>query len=138
MSTITLTLTDNTASYAFSGSVVYGTGGYVQRLNQFQIPLSDGTDVVYDGGPNIVKWELLVKNVSISEGLGLEAFLKDTLFFAKKTFSITGIPHINLGNGLGESVQGARYDGGASSQGLLALAPPGIYSVNFSYKFKEG
>lgn len=137
MATVTFTELSTSQAVSITGSIIYGTDYYVKRLNQFSLEISDGNDVVYDAGPNIVIGTLMMKGISYQEGLDFEDWLENNLIFQKNLFSIGGIQGVNLGNGLNTGISGARYTGGRTTEGVLKPVAPGTFNLNFPYKFKK-
>jgi hypothetical protein len=123
--------------FTLTGSIIYGTESSAKRLNQFKLSLSDGSDIVYDGGPTIKECILRMKGVDYDNGLGFETFLEDVLVFEKNTFSVSAVTGVNLGAGVNTAITNARYTGGKSSKGVCQPVAPGTFNISFPYKFKK-
>lgn len=133
MTTITMTPAIGTV-LNFSGNIVYGTDHYFKRLNQLKLECSDGSDLVYDGGPTKGYGSLIVKRISYSDGINIETWVKSTIYYQKYTFSISAITNVNLGNGKNTPITGARFLKN-STEGLLEFVAPGMYNLTFDYSF---
>lgn len=134
-----ITLDQNSNQINLVGSVVYGTEFYTERLNQFELPTADGSQVVYDGaGPNKRICLLAMKGLSYATGLVLENWIKTKIVFALNTFSMIPVTSgVDLGAGKGSTIQGARYRGANSTKGILELVAPGTWDLKFPYYFIE-
>lgn len=125
-------------SVTINGSIVYGTYFYTDRLNQFELPLADGSDVVYDGGPNIRRCLLVMKGISYDAGIAFEDWLKTKAVFALNDFAIISVTDgVDLGAGKGENILEAYYAGKQSTKDVLKLVAPGTWDLTFPYKFIE-
>jgi hypothetical protein len=130
-----ITLTPSTGSpITFGGTIVYGTTFYDKRLNQVRQECSDGSDVVFDGGPTKSYGILLVKRISYDDGEALRTWLAGTLYFQKYTFTISALTNVNLGKGKNTQVTGCRYLKN-NSDGLLEFVAPGMYNLTMEYSF---
>lgn len=134
---VDLVLTQGENVVTVPGNIVYGTEWYDKRLNQYAMETADGGDIVYDGGPTLVYGVILMKNVSYTDGELLRSWIRTYAIFQKNTFTISAITGLDLGNGKGVAITGARYNGSNDMKGVLAYEAPGIYSVNFPYKYKR-
>jgi hypothetical protein len=130
-----ITFTPSTGSpITFIGTIVYGTTFYHRRLNQLRQECSDGSDVVYDGGPNKGYGTLVVKRLSYDGGEALRTWIESTINMQKLTFTISALTNINLGKGKNTQVTGCRY-GKNNTEGLLEFKAPGMYDLTLEYTF---
>ena len=132
---ISITFTQGANAVIISASVVYGTDYYDKRLNQFELPTADGTDVVYDNGPIMCHGTLVMKGISYTDGNALRTWLKTYAIFAYNTFTISAISCVDLGKGKNIAITSVRWDGGQNTQGAFQLVAPGNYDITFPYRF---
>ena len=133
---ISLNFVNDGTTVTVRGSVVYGTIFYPVRLNQKRVPTVDGVDYVYDNGTKITEGIIIFKNMSSSDAIALRNFITDTIIFEKNLFSITGVnANLNLGAGLGMSLNNVRFIGGNTLKDIFEPAPPQNFHVKFPYKY---
>jgi len=136
MVTVTLTQTENGGTIVnLSANVVYGTDFYDIRLNQSEQELVTGDTIVYDAGPTRVHGVLVMKNVSYTDGESLRAWISGNIKFAYNRFTIAPLSAVNLGNGKNTAVTNCRYDGKQSMADVFKYVAPGIYTINFPFRF---
>jgi len=137
MITLTLSQTDNgSTAVAVSCNIVYGSDFWDETLNQEELLTVDGVDVVQDsGGPIITHGVLMLKNLSYADGIALMGWLRSNIKFAYNRFSISAVTNTDLGKGKNTIVTNCRYDGGQTMNGIFSFTAPGIFSVNFPYRF---
>lgn len=138
MSIVTLTCPAASASVAIDCKVVYGTDFFDIRLNHHHLETADGTDITYDIGPTKTHGTILMKNVQPAARDLLLDFIWDKLVFSKNKFTISAISGVDFGLGRGVQVTNCLWDGGDSTKGVFTHMAPGIYTVNFPYKFTRG
>ena len=117
---------------------VYGTDVFDVRLNHYHLETVDGTDITYDVGPTKTHGVIVMKNVSYADKVSLHDFILSGTRFAQRVFRINAIAGVDFGLGKGIVVENARWDGGNSTQGLFTGMAPGVFTVNFPYKFTRG
>lgn len=136
MITLIFTRTDESiVPIHIPAKVVYGTDFFDVRLNQFELLTADGSDKVYDTGPTVAHGMLVLKNVSYSDAVTLRTWVRDTLRFALYRFTISAITNVDLGLGKSTAITQARWDGGQSLSGVFSYNAPGVYTVNFPFRF---
>lgn len=135
MSTLKIALSSTSSTYInIVGNIVYGTDYYDKRLNQYEQTTADGVDRVYDGGPTQVHGVILIKNIAWSQGEDIKTFIRTNMVFAKNEIVITPPSHINLGAGDGTAIT-CRYDGGQDIKGILTPSAPGVWQLEFPYRY---
>ena len=130
-----LTFLQGANAVIISAATVYGTDWWDDRLNQFELPTANGTDVVYDNGPIMCHGMLVMKGVSYTDGNNLRTWLKTYAIYALNTFSISQLANTDLGKGKNTALTVVRWDGGQSTSGVFNLVAPGNYDINFPYRF---
>jgi hypothetical protein len=136
MSTVKIALSSapTTTYIDIVGNIIYGTDYYDKRLNQYEQTTVDGVDRVYDGGPTQVHGVILIKNIAWAQGEDIKTFIRENMVFAKNEITITPPSHINLGEGDGVSIT-CRYDGGQDIKGILTPSAPGVWQLEFPYRY---
>jgi len=114
----------------------YGTVWWNIRFNQKTIITADATRKTYDNGPEIILGIIFIRNVVKSEGDSLRNYITDTAIFGKNPFTITPPPATDLGNGDGNALSVAYYNGGRDLKGVLELIRPQRYNIKFPYWYK--
>jgi len=137
MITLTLTQSDGgTTAITPSCNIVFGTLWEDETINQFEMRTVDGADVIYDGGgPIICHGNMILKNLSYTDGIALIGWVRSTIIFAYNRFTIGAVANTDLGKGKNTQITNCRWDGGPSMKGLAAYDAPGIYTINFPYRF---
>jgi hypothetical protein len=142
VSTIVLTQGANVCS--ITATIVYGTDFYPIRLNQRELKTADGADIVKDNGPTEMHGVMVLKNVSVANAQTLRTWLYTYAVFAKNTFTVAAVTGVDWGNGSGKAIStaetpatttNARYDGGATLEGVFEYVAPGIYNVRLPYRY---
>lgn len=126
-----VTLTCNSVSITLNGTIPYGTEYFHKRIGQFSVTAMSGAEFVYDSGYSKISGILMVKAVSYAEGIALRSWIKNTLNFRENHFSLQ-IPGIDLGLGVGNTVNGCRILE-TNSQGVLKAVPPNNFDVRLEY-----
>jgi hypothetical protein len=122
-------------TFTLTGAIVYGTDFKYTRNNQFEQEAADGVLSVSDGGPTVVHGVLMMKNISYTDGVLFRAFLESKLIFAKTSFSMTPPATLDFGKGTGTTLTSVNYDGGNTDKGVLELMAPGVWKLEFPYRF---
>lgn len=148
---VTFTQTSNgSQAVTISAAVVYGTNFYDKRLNQYTLRTADGGTVVYDAGPDQVHGVMVMKNVSYSDGENFRKWIRgdysggtdEGITYGKSKFKISALTDIDLGIGkntelsvAGGATEDAYYDGDIDMSGVFDYLAPGLYKINFPYRF---
>ena len=121
-------------SVSIDGQIVYGTKFADRRYNQYGMRTADGSLVVYDTGLNVVSGEIIIKNVSYTDGELLRTWLHEKAIFQKNKFDITTPDGVDLGEGKGEDIIDANFEGD-SDNGVFQYSAPGLYKITFPYTY---
>jgi hypothetical protein len=121
-------------SFTLEGTIVYGTGYNVKRINQSRRETIDGGDLVFDSGPNIGYGTIILKNVSYENGELFRSYLRNNLNFMRTLFTITPPTGLNLGNGRGIMISYCRLLK-STDDGIFDFVAPGVYNITLEYKF---
>lgn len=120
-----------------AGNIVYGSDFSDYKNGITDYITGDSQILVYDhSAPNIVRGELVIKNVTYSDYIILDTWIRDKALFMITAFSITCIPStfIDLGKGRGTALTGVHYNK-KDTEGVFKVTPPGIYEIKFPYIF---
>ena len=138
MSVVSINCPGTTVNVDINCSVVYGTDFYDDRLNHYHLETADGTDITYDVGPTKTHGVIVMKNVSPSDKGFLYDFILGEIVFSLRPFNVVAIAGIDLGVGVGVGLTNCLWDGGNTTKGVFTSLAPGIFTVNFPYKFTRG
>ena len=121
-------------SVIFSGQIVYGTKFADKRYNQYSMRTADGSLVAYDTGLNVVAGEIIIKNVSYADGELLRTWLHEKAIFQFNKFDITTPDDVDLGEGKGDDIIDANFNGNDDSN-VFQYTVPGLYKIVFPYTY---
>ena len=126
--------------------VVFGTDWYDRRLNHYAVQTVDGSFTSFDLGPTMVYGTIVMKDVSVTDASSLRTFIKDTIVFTKRSFSIsqfssgstpfaTGLG-VDLGLNPGVTITSVKYIK-TDTEGVFNFVAPGKYDVNFPIVYRR-
>lgn len=124
-------------SVTVHGTLVYGTKFNDTRYNQSSQRLATGEYRVYDTGVNVVTGEMLLKNVSYTNGEEFRAWLREKAVYQLNPFSIvldTSCDQVDLGNGKGVDILNAQLTK-KDDKDILKYVVPGLYTMKIPYTY---
>jgi hypothetical protein len=134
---VNLTFVQGSNTLVIAGSIVYGTEFSDARYNQHSQLNAIGDLITFDTGFNRVTTEILIKNVSYTDGENLRAFISTRLIYQLNTFTLTpSSSEVNLGNGKGTALTGCKFSK-TDDDGVLKYVPPGLYQVSLPVTYRR-
>ena len=124
------------ASITLDRDPEHSSSFYKERINQFSQETGGGSVLVYDNSVTILKGTLQFRYVSDVEARAMENFIVNTIRFQRFLISLIPPDYVDLGLGLGVNLVGARYNGGATTQGIIEpVGKANKFNINFPYRF---
>lgn len=112
----------------------FGKNWWHERYNQYVIDTADGGRKIYDNGPDVLKGEIVLRNVSKAEGDALRTFLETKAIYGKNAIDITPPTNTDIGAGAGTKLSSAYFDGPNTLEGVLSYHEPGLYDIVIPYR----
>lgn len=134
---VTLTFVQGSNTLVIAGNIVYGTEYFDTRYNQHSQLNAIGDLITYDTGFNRVTTEILIKNVSYTDGENLRSFIRTKLIYQLNTFTLTcSSAEVNLGNGKNTALSNCKFNK-TDDDGVLKYVPPGLYQVSLPVTYRR-
>lgn len=131
---MSIAFTYSTTTVTVNRNPSYDSDFSFRRANQYSQETVDGALKTYDGGPNILIGEIVLRNVSKAEGDALRNFIKTTVLFELYQFTITPPANTDIGGGVGTALTTVNFAGGQDLKGLFKYSAPGTYTITIPYR----
>jgi hypothetical protein len=130
----TVTFTYGAVIVYVTGSIGYNTDFIVNPLNLVSIKTPSGGVNTFYGGNKEVIGNLEIKGASYADGDGLRHWIVEHIRFKENQFSISAINNTNLGNGKNQALTYVSF-WKDNLEGVFTLVAPGLYNINFPYRY---
>ncbi|MCK9428336.1 MAG: hypothetical protein M0P92_06615 [Acholeplasmataceae bacterium] len=134
---VDITFSTGEDQITIKGDLVFGTDFYDKRRNHFTMEVADGEILTADSGPTICFGTLVIKSVSKTDAAAFRDFIESKMVYTLNSFSISGISGVDLGLGFGKTLTSVNFTED-NTQGVFTFVAPGLYDINFSYRFVRG
>lgn len=112
----TLTALHNSSAITISRNLDISSTFWTERLNHVRSQSSGGAVLSFSAGPNMLHGVLVFRYVDKAEAAILTAWIRDTIIFGLKPFSISANSWDDIGLGNGVALSWVKLDSDASTE----------------------
>jgi len=132
---VTVRLVAPSGSVDVGCTIIYGTTFSDKRYSQVAQRTGEGDLRVYDTGVNVVTSDILMKNVSYTDGELLRTWIREKAIYQLNSFSVTVYnedgsvnQEVDLGNGKGQTLYNVQLTKD-TDKGFFKYNVPGLYKI---------